>query len=452
MSERPDREWTLRRLAEFGEKSAFVDRGAPRNFRELCEATAALRKRVRELLDGADVVSIEADYGLLSVAALLALHAERKIAVPIATRVPEEIASRLDACPVQGRIRVDGDQAQIERASGSAGGHRLFDDLKSKGRSGLVLFSSGSTGVPKAMVHDLDRLVDQFHGRSEKDLTFIAMLLFDHIGGVNTLLNSLTTGACLVLPESRQPERIAELVEKHRIRVLPTTPTFLNLLLLSGVHRERDLSSLRMVTYGTEKMPPALLEKLHQAFPRVRFMQTFGTSETGIAKTSSKSSSSTLMKIDDENLQYKIVDGELFLKSATQVLGYLNQPMDNFTEDGWFRTGDRAVETEDGYVQILGRINKLINVGGEKVFPEEVENALLEVSGVDDATVYGEPNPIMGQMVCAKIVSTPGVDQADLKARIKAHCRERLERYKIPARIAFVDKLDVSARLKKARG
>ena len=148
---------------------------------------------------------------------------------------------------------------------------------------------------------------------------------------------------------------------------------------MSKANEKYDLSSLRMITYGTETMPESLLNRLKVAFPRVKFLQTFGTSETGIANTSSKSSNSTFMKIDDPELEYKIVDNELWLKSKTQVMGYLNSSMDSFTEDGWFKTGDLVEATEDGYIKIIGRNKEVINVGGEKVLPNEVESVILEI-------------------------------------------------------------------------
>ena len=103
--------------------------------------------------------------------------------------------------------------------------------------------------------------------------------------------------------------------------------------------------------------------------PKARLIQTFGTSETGISRTSSKSSSSTYMKLEGPNLEYKIIDDELWLKSSTQVIGYLNSSMDSFTSDGWFKTGDLVEKTDDGYIKIIGRNKEgLIEMIGGKVF------------------------------------------------------------------------------------
>jgi acyl-coenzyme A synthetase/AMP-(fatty) acid ligase len=167
-------------------------------------------------------------------------------------------------------------------------------------------------------------------------------------------------------------------------------------------------------------MPENLLRRLRKVFPRVRFLQTYGTTETGIATTSSKSSDSLYMKIEDPHIQWKVVDGELWLKSDVQMLGYINYN-DPFVDNGWYPTGDIVEVIEDSYIKIVGRENEIINVGGQKVFPSEVENAILELDVVLDAVVYGEDNPITGQIVAAKIIIMNDVDNDDLVKKIILH-------------------------------
>ena len=149
----------------------------------------------------------------------------------------------------------------------------------------------------------------------------------------------VSTGALLVVPENRDPETVAQSIQDHSVKLLPASPTFLNLFLMSGVPNKYDLSSVRYITYGTEPMPESLLNRIKESFPDTALIQTFGTSETGISQTISRSSTSTLIKFDDPNTEYKIVEGELWLKSKSQILGYLNHNMSRFTEDGWFMTG-----------------------------------------------------------------------------------------------------------------
>jgi acyl-CoA synthetase (AMP-forming)/AMP-acid ligase II len=220
---------------------------------------------------------------------------------------------------------------------------------------------------------------------------------------------------------------------------------------ISNVFDVFDLSSIKMITYGTEAMPESLLLKLKDKLPRVKFLQTFGTSETGIMKTSSMSSSSTFLKFDDPNQEYKIVNGELWLRSKTQVLGYINHSNESFTEDGWFMTGDLVEQTDDGFIKIIGRSKELINVGGEKVLPAEVESVIMELDFIEDCIVKSEKNSITGQMVCADVVLKEGFDFKNEKLKIKKHCIQKLDPFKIPVRIREIESVNFTNRFKKER-
>lgn len=202
-------------------------------------------------------------------------------------------------------------------------------------------------------------------------------------------------------------------------------------------------------------MPQSLLKRIKEAFPKAKLIQTFGTSETGISQTSSRSSTSTLIKFDDPNTEYKIVDGELWLRSKSQILGYLNHEMSRFTEDGWFKTGDllepASQEEGENYFRIVGRKQEIINVGGEKVTPSEVESTLLEIPEIDDCLVYAESNAITGQIVAAEIVLKANCDPKTLKRAIKNYCRSKLSAYKIPVKIYFKEATNISSRYKKMR-
>jgi len=198
-------------------------------------------------------------------------------------------------------------------------------------------------------------------------------------------------------------------------------------------------------------MPETLLFKLKAKLPSVKFLQTFGTSETGIAKTTSLSSSSVFLKFNDPNQEYKIIEDELWLRSKTQVLGYINHSNENFTDDGWFKTGDRVEETSDGFIKIVGRTKELINVGGEKVMPSEVESVILELDSIQDCIVRSEKNAITGQMVCAEVVLNDGFDFKNEKIIIKKHCKQRLDAYKVPVRIVEINEVLFTNRFKKNR-
>jgi acyl-coenzyme A synthetase/AMP-(fatty) acid ligase len=249
-------------------------------------------------------------------------------------------------------------------------------------------------------------------------------------------------GACLIIPKNKEPKTICELIQNYKIMVLPSSPTFLNLILISGEHKNYDLSALRMITYGTETMPQSLLLRLKEQFPKVKFLQTFGTSETGISTTASKSSESLYMKLDDANCEYKIVDNELYLRSSTQVLGYLNASMDAFTKDGWFKTGDLVETSEEGFIKIIGRSKEVINVGGQKVLPAEVESVILSIPFIDDCMVYGVSNAITGQTVVCDVVLSK--NDENIKKTIRAFCKDKLDAFKIPTKVNVVEKTNFS--------
>ena len=429
----------LKKLQSKGERIAVIEN-------ESVFTYANLYKKIEQFLvefeksgiKGGQVVILYGDYSFYSIALLLALAANKNIVVPI-TKIPaQELDERKQESNAEWLIFVNDSDFQLERLQ-SAEKHHIISQLNTQSRSGLILFSSGMTGKPKAMIHDFDNLVSVYLDKRGRELVFLVFLLFDHIGGINTLLNTLSMGSSIVIPERREPDYICQLIEKHKIGVLPSSPTFLNLLLMNLKDRKYDLSSLIMITYGTEPMPESLLIRVKEHFPKVKLLQTFGTSETGIAKTSSQSSVSTLMKIEDGDTQYRIVDGELWLKSKTQIIGYLNYSMDSFTEDGWFKTGDLAEQTTDGFIRILGRLKEVINVGGEKVLPAEIESVIMQLPEVDDCVAYAIPNMITGQSVGLNVTSSHA-DEKNLKKLIRSHCKERLEPYKIPVKINLLDK------------
>lgn len=331
--------------------------------------------------------------------------------------------------------------------------HDFINELIKKDEAGLILFSSGSTGKPKAIVHSLDKLLSPFLDKKAKKMNILLFLMFDHIGGLNTLFNCLSLGACgVAIKDRKNVELIASCIQKYKIALLPASPSLLNLFLLSNLKQRYDLSSLKLITYGTEKMPESLLERLKKEFPKVRFHQTFGTSEVGINQTKSYENYIKL-----ENVEYKIVNDELFLKSKTQSLGYLNADNAVFDEDGYFATGDLVELKEingEQYLKIIGRSKELINVGGEKVLPQEIEDLLLGLEFVLDCLIYPKENPITGQMVCAKIVLKDDEkrDMFELKKEIKSFLKaKKIAAFKIPAKIDFVAELAISSRFKKVR-
>jgi long-chain acyl-CoA synthetase len=394
------------------------------------------------------VVAIEADFSPNAVALFLALVERGCVLVPLTSSLAAQRSELLETAEVEWIITIDPfDQATISRRDATAS-HSFFARLRVQGHPGLVLFSSGSTGKSKAAVHDMVNILEKFR-LSRHRLRTITFLLYDHIGGINTMLYTLSNGGCLVTVEERTPDGVLRAVERHHVELLPTSPTFLNLVLISEAYSRHDLSSLRTVTYGTEPMPESTLRRFHALFPDIRLVQTYGLSEVGILRSKSKSSDSLWVKIGGEGFETRVVDRVLQIKARSSMLGYLNAPSP-FTADGWFVTGDE-VEVDGEYLRILGRKSEMINVGGQKVYPAEVESVLQEMEGVADATVFGERNAITGQIVCADVTLHDRADPTDFPRRVKQYCRARLELYKVPVKVRVVGAPQHGARFKKMR-
>lgn len=394
------------------------------------------------------VIQLQGDYSPNTCSLLISLIRNRNIIVPL-TSVDEEFKKDYQSiAEVQRVLTVDSNDTVTYQEFDRAVSHEILNRLAADNDAGLILFSSGVSGKPKAIVHSFNRLLRKFL-HAKKSLRTLTFLLFDHIAGIDTLFYSLFSGGTLVFPQERTPSYVCGLIEKHKIEVLPTSPTYLNLLLMSEEYKSYDLSSLRIITYGSEPMPSTVLKRINDSFPDCRIIQKYGISELGSPRSKSKDSSSLWVKIDSENFKTKVVDGVLWVKADSAMLGYLNAPSP-FDEDGWFNTEDR-VEVDGEYITILGRESDIINVGGQKVYPAEVESVLLELDGITDVTVIGETNPILGQIVKARISLAEEENMNELKKRVRRFCTGRLAEYKIPQRIEIAREPQFHSRFKRIR-
>lgn len=394
------------------------------------------------------VVGLRGDFSPNAIALFLALADRGAILVPQGNDPRLRHEDRDEVAQLEVRCLVDAEDCIELELTGRRATHEIYGELRRRGHPGLVGFTSGTSGEPKAAVHDFTPILEAFHTRRAA-LSTLTFLLFDHLGGIRTMLHALSNTVTIVSTDDRSPEGICALIEAHRVELLPTTPTFLTLLLLSGAHRRHDLSSLRVISYGAEPMPQSTLDRLGVAFPGVKLHQTYGLIEIGPPSSKSRGDGSLWVKVEGEGFEKRVVDGVLQLRSPSMMIGYLNAPTP-ITPDGWLVTGD-AVEQDGDYVRFLGRKSELINVGGEKVSPVEVESVIQAMDGVEEATVYGEPNPLVGQIVCARVKAAGPVDPRAFAADVKRHCRERIERHKVPVKVELTDESQRSDRFKKLR-
>lgn len=397
-----------------------------------------------------DVVAVVGDYSPTMIATLLALFELSAVAVPLPPSLqPDDRDAKVRIARADQVISIAEDDSWTLTEGPGGDRHELIDVLVQRDHPGLVVFTSGTTGEPKAILHDVERCLRPFDVPRRGNVTFL-FFAPDHMGGLNTLFYALCTGGTAVCVPERTPAAICAAIERHRVEFLPSSPTFLRLMLLADAHLNYDLSSLNLVTFGSEPMHEQTLARLQEAMPSTRFHQVYGLAELLTLRSEPRAPGSPWLRLRPDDYDVKIKNSTLWVKTESAMVGYLNAPSP-FDEEGWFDTGD-AVETEGEYVRILGRDTEIINVGGDKVYPAEVENVIMEMPNVTDATVYRHQHPIIGQVVGAKVMLEQPEPLAQFKRRLRKHCAEHLARYKVPVKVELTEQTEYTDRFKKLRG
>lgn len=423
------------RLATRGDEAVLWTPSGEASAADILNRAAKQMKTLREAGVGpGSLCAFTGDYAVETIAIFVAIASLYAVAVPFSAGTSaEQDALAAEAGvefwidPATGAVRQT-DTARSNR-------HPLLAALVESGHPGLIVFTSGSTGKPKAILHDMDRVASKFLAR-RPGWRMVMFLLMDHFGGFNTLMSVLAYDGVGICPTDRTPRAVCKAVQEGRASLLPTTPTFLGMLIASGLWKEYDLSSIRLVTYGAEAMPAATLNRMREILPDAEFKQTYGLSELGVLRSASPDPGSLWLKIGGDGFETRIIDGQLHIRSASSMLGYLNAPSP-IDEDGWMNTGD-LVEERQGLIRFLGRHTEVINVGGQKVLPTEVEGVLLDADGVVGAVVRGVAHPLLGQAVVAQVALARDEEPKELADRLRAYCRARLQKYKVPMRFEVV--------------
>lgn len=374
-----------------------------------------------------DVVAIIGDFNPSSILTLLRLIDLGTIVVPLTIETVNEHEYFFESAHVDVVIKDDIVARRFHDDSND-----LIDLLKRKAHAGLVLFSTGTTGRPKAILHDLTLFLKRFETPRPTHRT-INFLLFDHIGGINTLLHTLFNRGVVIAPEKRTVDSVLDVCRKYNVEVLPTTPTFLRMMLMSGAVPSKVPECLKVITYGTERMDQPTLDELCSLLPNIDFRQTFGMSELGIVRVKSEARDSLFMLIGGEGVETRVVDNILQIRSQSRMLGYLNAASP-FDSEGWYDTKD-VVEVKDGCYKVVGRVSDVINVAGLKFMASEVERVALTFPGVSLVKVNPKQNPITGQHV--ELSVQPSSDGAFDKDLLMSYLKERLQPHMVPKRIVL---------------
>lgn len=338
---------------------------------------------------------------------------------------------------------------------------RLVPDPMLHGASTIV-FTSGTTGAPKAAVLSADRqaakleMIRRETGWQDGRRTLLALQLTFSFGQWVTWL-TLLSGGTLVFPEKLSVEAVAGVLARRDVDRLPAVPT-----LLRGLLDRTETAALPdwsgAVMAGGEVLPAGLGGKIRSAWPGVGIGDIYGLTETGtcdfFVDPPDYDAAAGSLGRPGSDIEIRIAEnGELRIRSPYGMLGYLLDPertADAFDDDGYFRTGDLAQMRDDGRVILVGRAKDLINRGGMKVAPLEVEAVLAAHPDVAGALVAGVPDPQSGEAVIAIITAAPG--RHPVPEAVLAWSGERLERYKLPTRLKVVAALPTGATGKGDRG
>ena len=450
-------DWITQRLASFADKPVALSKNTSVSYQQLLTQIEQWQEAIANWsIKAGDRVGLVSDYHINVVALVQALINQGCIVIPMSEddrgmfdeRLEESFANKLLTVTDMNNINID--TVSCQDLTPPTPLHELLTPMVNEHKPGFIIFTSGSTGKGKAVLLDFERMTAKFTTKVRPSFKTLLFLKLDHIGGLNTLFSVIYNGGTIVTCPSRQAKDICEAIETHRVELLPTTPSFLTMLLMSRIYEQCDLSSLKVVTYGTEVMPASTLNGMSKIFTDVHLKQTYGLSELGILSTKSKSNESKWMKIGGQGFELKVVDDVLWIKSQSAMLGYLNAPSP-FDQDGWYNTGDK-VEVDGEYFKILGRESEIINVAGEKVYPIEVENFLLTLENVKDVVVRAKKSPITGQTIWAEFVMKNDEPKTDFKKRILNACKAHFPPFKVPGVITIAsDDVLMGSRFKKIR-
>ncbi|HEY4076169.1 MAG TPA: fatty acid--CoA ligase family protein [Rhizomicrobium sp.] len=316
-------------------------------------------------------------------------------------------------------------------------------------RTEWILFTSGTTGVPKMVAHTLDGLTGAIQPGAATDIVWGTFYDIRRYGGLQILLRALLGHASLVLSDAG--EDVAAFLTRlgaNGVTHLTGTPSHWRRALMSPANAHINP---RYVRLSGEIADQAVLDGLKARFHDAAVGHAYASTEAGVGfeVTDGLEGFSASFVGRPGAVEMKVTDGTLHIRSSRTASGYVHGAA--LLNDGWVDTGDMVELRGDRYF-FAGRIGGIINVGGLKINPEEVEAVINRHPGVRMSRVSGRRNPITGAIVVADVVLADAAnDDATFKDAILAACREKLPAFKVPAMLRFVPSLDLTAGGKLSR-
>lgn len=330
-----------------------------------------------------------------------------------------------------------------------------FIDSKNIEETNWIIPTSGTTSIPKLVAHTFNSLTRTTKSNIELGNKYRWGLVFDiyRFSGIQVFLQAMLSGSALIISESNMTisETVNSLVS-NKCNALSGTASFWRKILMS---KESNGLNLDVITLGGEIADENILQALKIKFPNAKIIHIYASTEAGVGFSVHDGYAGfplDYLQNGINGVSLKISNkSTLMLKSEKQIQKYLGDNNKLYENDGFIDTGD-IVEIKNDRVYFLGRDSGSINVGGNKVQPEEVEQVLLGSGLIYSAYVYPKRNPMMGNIVCADVVlKDKTADSQAIKLELLKYCREKLENFKVPAILKFVDELEItqSGKLKR---
>ncbi len=338
----------------------------------------------------------------------------------------------------------------------------------------MLMYTAGTTGLPKGVmlshnsfaVYVLENVTPADPELEEKNILTVPLY---HVAGIQAMMAAIYGGRTLVMERQFEPKEWMELVEVEKVNRVMMVPTMLKQLMDHPDFGKRDLSSLKVITYGAAPMPFEVIKKAVDVFPGVSFINAFGQTETASTITTLGPEDHVIEGTEEEkekklkrlssigrpmsDVEMKVVDevgnelpqgevGEIVARGPRVMTGYWkdNEKTEKtIDKGGWVHTGDMGYVDEDGYFFLAGRATDMIIRAGENISPEEVEAVLHSHPKVEEAAVIGVPDEEWGEQPRAVVVLKQG--ETATAEEIMEYCRAKMSSFKRPRSVVFVDEL-----------
>lgn len=308
--------------------------------------------------------------------------------------------------------------------------NNLISRLRNTGNKwSITLFTSGTTGLPTKVKHDFESISRFVKVSSDKQNNIWGFAYNPtHMAGVQVFLQSVLNGNSIILLNNLNRSEIYNQIEKYKVTHISATPTFYRLILPTP----KVYPSVLRISTGGEKISQQLVEKLNISFPHAKITNIYATTESGTLFASENDIFS--IKPEFEQL-IKVENGELIINN--KLMGRTE-----FDAVEWYNTGDliEVVSESPLRFRFLMRKSDMINVGGYKVNPSEVEEVIMTTPGVKNVKVFAKNNSVLGSIVCCEIVSEVKYSEAEIRKLLQS----KLQEFKIPRIIKFVDDISLT--------